>query len=317
MHCLARFSNARDDLGRYARDMTVPVDSTFAPRGIVLGLASLVLDADADPARSREIVRAAASRSLAEGGAVAIDTARAYATVDDETAGEKLAREAVAVRPGIPIITKAGHSRATVSSWDVDGGAERLRRDARLSAEVLGAPPALLLLHRADRVDDVAESVRVLLQLRDEGLAERVGLSNANLEVLESVREIGALDAVQNRLGVGVDSFDEYVYCRDAGIDFLAYAPFGGPRAAPLPTRVPRMSALATARTNAGEPISVHRLVLAAMLDALPGCWPVIGPRRVESALDSLAASAFVVDDDVREAFAADVYSRGVPLPVR
>ena len=315
MRCRARFSNAPVERERYARDMTAHVDSPFAPRGIVLGLASLVLDADADAELSREIVRAAAGRSLADGGAVAIDTARAYATVDDETAGEKLAREAVELRPGIPIITKAGHSRATVSSWDVDGGAERLRRDAALSAEVLGGPPAMLLLHRADRVDDVEESVRVLFALREEGLAQRVGLSNANLEVLESVQHLGRLDAVQNRLGVGVDSFDEYAYCRDQGIDFFAYAPFGGPRAAPLATRVPRVSALATARTAAGDAVSVHRLVLAAMLDALPGCWPVIGPRRVESALDSLAASTFDVDDELREAFAADVHSRGVPLP--
>ncbi len=295
--------------------MTVPVDSSFAPRGVVLGLASLVLDADADPARSRDIVRAAAERPLNQGGAVAIDTARAYATVDDETAGERLAREAVELRPGIPIITKAGHSRVGVSSWDVDGSAERLRRDVAISAEVLGGPPALLLLHRADRVDDLAASVRVLLELRDEGLAQRVGLSNANLELLESVAGVGRLDAVQNRLGVGVDSFEEYAYCLDEGIDFFAYAPFGGPRAAPLATRVPRVSALATARTTAGEPVSVHRLVLASMLDALPGCWPVIGPRRVESALDSLAASTLEVDDELREAFAADVYSRGVPLP--
>ena len=272
--------------------------------GVVLGVASLVLGEGMEQRHAELVVRAGV-----KAGAIALDTARAYASVDDDAVGERLAVVANEVRPGIPIITKAGHFRLGVSSWDADGSADRLRRDAERTVEILGAPPALLLLHRADRVEDIEASVRVLDALRSEGLADRIGLSNASVELLEQAAGVATLDAVENRLGLGVDSFAEYQHCRERGIDFFAYAPFGGPRAAPLATRVPRVAALAAERE-----VSVHRLALAAMLDALPGCWPVVGPRRIESAVDSIAATDLAVDDALRSAFADDLKSRGVPL---
>jgi len=272
--------------------------------GVVLGVASLVLGEGMEQRHAELVVRAGV-----EAGAAALDTARAYASVEDDGVGERLAGVAEEAQPGIPIITKAGHFRLGTSSWDADGSAHRLRRDAERSVEILGAPPALLLLHRADQVDDVAESVRTLDELRRDGLAERIGVSNASVEMLEQIEGLVELDAVENRLGLGVDSFAEYHYCHERGIDFYAYAPFGGPRAAPLATRVPRVAALAAERE-----LSVHRLALAALLDAVPGCWPVVGPRRIESAVDSIRAREHEVDDALRAAFADDLSSRGVPL---
>ena len=279
--------------------------SAVLPRsGVVLGVASLVLSEGMTPEHGREVVRAAV-----EAGAAAIDTARAYATVDDDAAGERLAATAREVEPGIPLITKAGHYRIGAAAWDADGSADRLRRDAERSREVFGAPPSLLLLHRADRVDDVLDSLRVLAELRDEGVVEAIGLSNAAVDVLEAAQSVTRIDAVQDRLGLGVDSVAEYRYCREHGIDFLAYAPFGGPRAAPLATRIPHVAGLAMVRG-----VSIHRLALAAMIDALPGCWPVIGPTRVESVRDSVAAAHEVVDDELRTAFRDDLRSRGIDL---
>ena len=151
--------------------------------------------------------------------------------------------------------------------------------------------------------------MRTFGALRDEGLVRAIGLSNASIEVIEQARAITTIDAVENRLGLGVDSFAEYHHCLDAGIDFFAYAPFGGPRAAPLATRVPHVAALATAR---GE--SVHRLTLACMLDTMPGCWPVIGATRVASVQDAVAAADYAVDAELRDAFLGDLASRDVPL---
>ncbi|MDO8338555.1 MAG: aldo/keto reductase [Microcella sp.] len=274
------------------------------PRGVVLGVASLVLKEGATIDGALAVVRAAV-----DAGVLAIDTARAYATVDDDAAGERIAQAARAQSPGIPIITKAGHFRVARAAWDVDGSPDRLRADALRSREVLAAPPSLLLLHRADRVDDIDASVRELAALRDEGVVEAIGLSNASVELLDRARAITEIDAVENRFGFGVDGATEYRYCVEAGIPFLAYAPFGGPKAEPLATRVPRVAAVATARGT-----SVHRAALAAMLDAMPGAWPVIGSTRVESVLDSIAASTHDVDDDLRRAFAEDLRSRGVGL---
>lgn len=273
-------------------------------RGVVLGVASLVLKEGATVDAALAVVRAAVGA-----GVLAIDTARAYATVDDDAAGERIAQAARAQRPGIPIITKAGHFRVARAAWDVDGSAERVRADALRSREVLGAPPSLLLLHRADRVDDLDASVHELAALREEGVVEAIGLSNASIELLDRARAITTIDAVENRYAFGLDPADEYRYCREAGIPFLAYAPFGGPKAEPLATRVPRVAALAMSRGD-----SVHRSALAAMLDAMPGAWPVIGSTRVESVLDSIGAADLAVDDSLRQAFADDLASRGVGL---
>lgn len=272
--------------------------------GIVLGIAALVLNEGATDDHARTVITAAV-----DAGVSALDTARAYARLDDDAVGERLAAEGRQRRPGLPIITKAGHYRASASAWTSDGSAARLRADAERSIDVLGSAPALLLLHRADRVDDLDESVRTLAALRDEGLAEAIGLSNAPIDLIDQAREITRIDAVQNRLGLGVDSFAEYHHCRELGIDFFAYAPFGGPRAAPLATRVPRVWALAAARG-----LSVHRLALAAVLDTVPGLWPVIGSTRVESVTDAIAAMSEPVDDEVREAFVSDLESRGVAV---
>ena len=273
-------------------------------RGVVLGVASLVLREGATVEGALAVVRAAV-----DAGVVAIDTARAYATVDDDAAGERIAQAAREQSPGIPIITKAGHFRLGRAAWDSDGSAERIRADALHSREVLGAPPSLLLLHRADRVDDLDASIRELAALRDEGVVEAIGLSNASVEQLDRARAITALDAVENRFALGFDAASEYRYCVDAGIPFLAYAPFGGPTSTPLATHVPRVAARAAARG-----VSVHRAALAAMLDVMPGAWPVIGSTRVESVLDSIAAAELDVDDELRNAFTDDLRSRGVRL---
>ena len=277
---------------------------TLPGRGVVLGIASLVLKEGATLEGALDVVRAAV-----DAGVLAIDTARAYATVDDDAAGERIAQAARTQRPGIPVITKAGHFRLGRAAWDVDGSAERVRADALRSREVLGAPPSLLLLHRADRVDDLDESVRELAALRDEGVVEAIGLSNASVEQLERIRSTTRLDAVENRFALGLDTAAEYRYCVDAGIPFLAYAPFGGPTSTPLATHVPRVAAFAMKRGD-----SVHRSALAAMFDAMPGAWPVIGSTRVESVLDSIAAVDLAVDDELRQAFDDDLRSRGVGL---
>lgn len=277
---------------------------TLPGRGVVLGVASLVLKEGATVEGALAVVRAAV-----DAGVLAIDTARAYATVDDDAAGERIALAARARRPDIPIITKAGHFRLGRSAWDSDGSAERVRADALHSREVLGAPPSLLLLHRADRVDDLDASVRELAALRDEGVVEAIGLSNASIELLDRARSITTLDAVENRFALGLDTAAEYRYCVEAGIPFLAYAPFGGPRSTPLATHIPRVAALAMKHG-----ISVHRAALAAMLEAMPGAWPVVGSTRVETVLDSISAADLVVGDELRRALGEDLRSRGVGL---
>lgn len=196
--------------------------------------------------------------------------------------GERLADVGRDRRPGLPIITKAGNYWAGARPWHSEGGAERMRADAQRSIEILGDSVDLLMLHRADRFDDPEQSVATLAALRDEGLMRPIGLSSASVELIDRALVVAPIDAVQNRLGLGADFFDEYRHCREAGIDFFGYAPFGGPR--------------------------------AATFAALPDYRPVIGSTRVESVRDAVAAMSEPIDDELRDALLGDLDSRGVAV---
>src|SRR5690348_14580616 len=93
---------------------------------VVLGVAGFsmtVRDRAADLATIRAGIAA---------GAGILDTARAYAQVDDSLYGEQLAAEA-ADGTSVIVGTKGGHSRISADTWDADISAARIRSDVESS----------------------------------------------------------------------------------------------------------------------------------------------------------------------------------------
>ena len=89
---------------------------------VVLGVAGFsmtVRDRAADLATIRAGIAA---------GAGILDTARAYAQVDDSLYGEQLAAEA-ADGTSVIVGTKGGHSRISADTWDADISAARIRSE--------------------------------------------------------------------------------------------------------------------------------------------------------------------------------------------
>lgn len=125
-----------------------------------------------------------------DAGCTHIDTAWAYYESGGvEQYGERLVTDALASWDGdhstISVATKVGHFRcfndAGQPVWDVDGSPERLRRDAKLSAEALRTDQIdLLYLHRPDPKVEYEGMVRTLAGILDDGLARTAGISNAN-----------------------------------------------------------------------------------------------------------------------------------------
>lgn len=77
--------------------------------------------------------------------------------------------------------------------------------------------------------------MRALRDLCDDGLVERVGISNANPEqVREAAAILGpALVSVQNEFSPKFRSSEQEVrLCEELGLTFLAWSPLGGMRAA-------------------------------------------------------------------------------------
>jgi aryl-alcohol dehydrogenase-like predicted oxidoreductase len=200
-----------------------------------IGLGGMSLSIPGRPERARAI---ATIHAALDAGITLIDTADAY-TTDAEGPGhnETLIREALDSYPGdtsgVLVATKGGLIHADGSfAWPQDGSPAHLRDAAYRSRERLGvASIALYQYHRPDPAWDFAESMGALRALLDEGVVQRVGVSNVSIEQIEIAQDVleGRLASVQNRFSPAYrQSLPQLEYCGEHGIAFLPWSPLGG-----------------------------------------------------------------------------------------
>ncbi|GAB3826045.1 aldo/keto reductase [Kribbella italica] len=257
---------------------------------VVLGVAGFSFDP-----RDRAADLATLRAGLAAGAGI-LDTARAYARVDDPLYGEQLAADA-ARGTGAIVGTKGGHSRTGPSTWDADLSAPRIRADVETSLRVFGRLD-LYYLHRVDLAEQhVEEGVAALAALRDEGKVARIGVSNVTVADLERAVAVSRIDAVQNHhTAMGRESADVLAWCEAHDVPFFAYSPLRSPAPAP------HLTAQAEQRG-----LSLQRLQLKALLQSSPVLSVVSGATRPRTVLDSLAAESDPWDEDLAFAYAADL----------
>ena len=259
---------------------------------VVLGVAGFsmtVRDRAADLATIRAGIAA---------GAGILDTARAYAQVDDSLYGEQLAAEA-ADGTSVIVGTKGGHSRISADTWDADISAARIRSDVESSLRVFGRDQLdLYYLHRVDLAEQpVEEGVAALAALRDEGKLARIGLSNVTVAELDRATAIAPVDAVQNRhTAMGREADDVVAWCEANQVPFFAYSPLRSS------TPAPRLAAIAAERG-----VSLQRLQLAALLHSSPVVSVISGATRPQTALDSVAAEHEPWNAELQAAYEADL----------
>lgn len=257
-----------------------------------LGAMTLTQLPDFDSAVGRRAVDCAL-----EQGITLFDTADSYGPTSDMGVNEvELARLLGSRMRDVVVSTKGGHTRHENASWWINGTPEHLARAARDSAHRLGVEAlGLYHLHRPDPKVEFRSSVEALRQLCDDGVVERVGVSNVNARQLAIALDVlGAkLVSVQNELSpLQVQSLDLLDVCEANGIAFLAWGPFGGLRAAQgLGQVAPQF--LRVARLHG---VSVYRVVLAWMLALSPAIIPIPGGRRPSSIIDSAAAPSLTLE---------------------
>ncbi|TKK82721.1 aldo/keto reductase [Kribbella jiaozuonensis] len=242
--------------------------------------------------------RTADLATIRAAGATILDTARAYAQVDNPLYGEELAAEAV---DGTSVIvgTKGGHSRINADTWDADISAARIRADVESSLRVFGREQLdLYYLHRVDLADQpVEEGVAALTSLRDEGKLARIGLSNVTVAELDRATAVARVDAVQNRhTAMGREADDVVAWCEANEVPFFAYSPLRS--AIPAPH-------LAAIAANRG--VSLQRLQLSALLHSSPVVSVISGATRPQTALDSIAAEREPWSAELQTAYEADL----------
>ncbi|MEV0043969.1 aldo/keto reductase [Nocardia rhamnosiphila] len=252
-----------------------------------------------DVERGRRTVHAAL-----DAGIRFFDTADVYGPAGTGDGVNELALiDALRSRPGslddVIVSTKGGHLRFPENdTWWIDGSHEHLRKACIASIGRLGLDPLPLYFHhRPDPQRPYEESMLALRSLWDEGLVERVGISNVDDEQIGTAQRIlgDALVAVENEYSPGFRSAEAQIRaCEERGLAFLSWGPFGGMRQA-------------KALGGAGSPfdevarrhgVSVHRVALAWQLHRSPVVMPIPGASRPESIVDSFAATELSLDAD-------------------
>lgn len=265
---------------------------------------------DRDDERSIAVVHAAL-----DAGVTLLDTADAYGRDDTEVGhNERLVARALACwvgdRTRVTVATKGGLTRPG-GRWVPDGRAKHLRAACEASLRALGTDRiGLYQLHAPDPRVSFATSVRALAALRLEGLVREVGLSNVTLGQIEAARRIVPVAAVQVELSAWKDDplRDGLVaYCREHGIDVIAYRPFAGRQGARRLANDP-----AFARVAAAHGVAPAAVALAWLWTAAPGVIPIPGPTRPEHVGELAAARRVALSADE----VASLATRGaVPAP--
>jgi aryl-alcohol dehydrogenase-like predicted oxidoreductase len=236
-----------------------------------------------------------------DAGVTLIDTADVY-NPDDGPFGhnEELVARALASygdTADVVVATKGGMTRDG-ADWGIDGNPTRFRRAAQDSARRLGVEAiALYQHHRPDPAYPYAETMGAFKDLVDDGIVQRVGISNADpAQIREAHTVLGdGLVSVQNRFNPGyLDSQPELDLCEELGLAFLPYSPLGGMRGA---------SELAEQHRpfhEVGERhgVSAYQVALAWELARSPVVVPIPGASRPESIRDSANATRLTLSAD-------------------
>jgi pyridoxine 4-dehydrogenase len=242
-----------------------------------------ILGPPEDQDRARSVLR----RGL-ELGVNLIDTADSYGP----EISENLIAEALHPYPdGLVIATKGGLTRTGRGEWPPDGRPEHLREACEGSLRRLRLDRIdLYQLHRPDPKVPYEESVGALAELQREGKVRHVGVSNVDLQQLETARAIVDVVSVQNRYSL-FDRGSDAVLERSEheGIAFLPWWPLGAGRLGEGST---------TARVAAAHDATPFQVALAWLLARSPAIAPIPGTSSPEHLEENVAAAALRLTAD-------------------
>ncbi len=168
-------------------------------------------------ARKQEIE---ALRTGIEAGLTLIDTAEMYA----QGGSERVVGEAIRdVRDRVYIVTKV---------WPTNGTYEGTLKSADASSSRLGTTIDLYLLHWPSASIPVAETMRAMRKLVQDGVIKAVGVSNFTVELMNQAEEaLGDVPLTANQLPLHLRrrAIEREVlpHCVDRRVTVMAYSPLG------------------------------------------------------------------------------------------
>ena len=265
-----------------------------------IGLGGMPMSIEGRPDTARSV---ATIHAALDAGVTLIDTADAYHQHADEVGhNEELIADALRSWGGdatsVLVATKGGHLRPGDGSWTRNGDPAYLKQAARDSAKRLGVDAiGLYQFHRPDPKVPYAESVGALVELLDEGVIVRAGISNATVAQIDEANAVlgGRLVSVQNQFSPAFRSSQgELEHCAGLGIAFLPWSPLGGiSNAGELGANHAAFAEVADAHG-----VSPQQVALAWELSLADVVIPIPGASRPSSIQDSVLASDLQLTDD-------------------
>ncbi len=215
-----------------------------------------------------------------------IDTADSYGP----DVSEELIAEALHPYPdGLLVATKGGLERTGPGEWPRNGRPKHLREACEGSLRRLGLERIeLYQLHAPDENVPYEDSVGTLVELRDEGKINHIGISNVTVEQLRQAEGLTPVASVQNRYNLGDRSSQDVLdACTQDGRPFIPWFPLTLDGKEDAVNRI--------ADEHGVEPPQVS---LAWLLQRSPVMLPIAGTSNADHLESNVAAASLELSPD-------------------
>jgi pyridoxine 4-dehydrogenase len=257
------------------------------------------------PPRDRDQALAVLRRAV-ELGVNHIDTAQYYGPdVSNELIRSAL-RNGGSYPEGLLIATKVGGRRGPDREWLPAATPAELRASVHDNLRSLGLERLglvnLRLIGAADGAPDpgvpLAEMLGALIELRDDGLIEAIGVSAVTVDQLREARALTEIACVQNHFSL-LDSSgaDVLEACGELGIAFVPFFPLGGGDVVGTQQLLERDGLRVVAARHGATPAQV---ALAWTLSLGPHVLAIPGTSSVAHLEENLAARDIELDAEDR-----------------
>jgi aryl-alcohol dehydrogenase-like predicted oxidoreductase len=244
------------------------------------------------PPPDRERAKAAL-RQAVELGVNFIDTADSYGP----NVSEELIAETLHPYPDdLVIATKGGMVRPGPGRWEADGRPKHLREACEGSLRRLKLEQIpLYQFHRPDAKVPLAESIGMLVELKQEGKIRHIGVSNVSEDQLREAQKLTPVVSVQNRYNLNDRSSESMVdLCDSERIVFLPWAPI---------QEADELIPVATAALRLG--VSKRQVALAWLLSRSPQILPIPGSGSADHVAENVEAASVELTSDESNAILA------------
>ena len=263
---------------------TVSIGGNYTVRRLGFGAMRLtgegVWGAPDDWEGAKEVLRRAV-----ELGVDFIDTADSYGPeVNERMIGETF----TSYPSNVLVATKAGFERTGPGEWKMNGRPEHIKQacDGSLQRLHMERIP-LYQLHRIDPEVPTADTIGALIELREAGKIEHIGLSEVSVEQLREVQAMTSVASVQNLFNLGDQKWSDVVdACEADGIPFIPWYPVGAGDLGPVGEA---LDAVATAHGT-----TRYVVAIAWLLHRSPIMLPIPGTSSIAHLEENMSAAGLV-----------------------